>query len=86
VRLPGCRFVGSLLFLAAHSDWSIRVVLDGSDGAAPLAALAAASTRAGAPAPPPGATWRVDAAKGSDANPGTASQPLGTIQCHFPRP
>lgn len=79
-RLAGARFAGSLFFLAPGTAYDVRVVLDDPDNAAPVTATTVATTRADAPPAPSGAVHWVDAAAGSDANPGSASQPFATIQ------
>jgi hypothetical protein len=80
VRLPGLRFVGSVFFLDADTEYELRVVLDDPDNGALLETNAGAQTRADAPPPPSGDTWWVDASLGSDSNDGSAGAPLATIQ------
>lgn len=82
VRLPGRRWAGSVLFLVPGTAYDIKVVVDDPDNPGPETLETTVHTRADAPPdpPPPGVTFWVDAAVGSDSNPGTPELPFRTIQ------
>ena len=80
MKIAAGRYAGAVFFLAPGKGYDVRVVLDDADNAAKANKDQTASTRANEPAAASGATLWVDAAAGSDTNPGTTSSPLKTIQ------
>lgn len=82
-RLPGRRFVGSLIAIEPSRLIEVRTVVEDPDNAAAIVGRTSTfRTPTGLPDVYPsgnGATWVVDAASGSDANPGSAASPFASI-------
>lgn len=80
VRLTQGRFVGSVFYVEPGTEYDVTVVVTDPDNGADEILTERVATRDDAPPTPTGGEIWVDAASGSDANPGTQAQPLATIQ------
>ncbi len=77
-RITSARFAASVMWLRPDQSYDVRCVVTDPDGGG-TSATATTRTRGALPIAPTGATWWVSTS-GNDANPGTASQPLATLQ------
>jgi hypothetical protein len=79
-RIANGRFAASVIRVAAGQDHDVRaVVADPDGGSGSLAGIASTRPDPAHTPPPAGRTWWV-ATTGSDANPGTSTQPFATLQ------
>jgi uncharacterized protein DUF1565/parallel beta helix pectate lyase-like protein len=76
-RITASRWAGSVLWLAPDTPYEVRAVIDDPDGGATSAPVTL-RTRHELPATPLRTLWV--ATTGNDANPGSSSQPLRTLQ------
>jgi len=76
-RISGSRWAASVLWLTPDTDYEVRAVIDDPDGGGTSAATAV-RTRHELPQAPTRTLWV--ATTGDDANPGSSTQPLRTIQ------